>query len=58
MSRLQTMIGILGFVFVLGTGIEEASADCPTFPTGFTCKCSVDDTKWVCAKGEFGGHNT
>ena len=44
------MIGILGFVVVLGTGIENASADCPTFPTGFTCKCNAAETRWVCAK--------
>ena len=50
MSNIQRMIGILGFVVVLGTGIENASADCPTFPTGFTCKCNAAETRWVCAK--------
>ena len=49
MSRLQKMIGILGFVVVLATGIENASADCPTPPSGFDCKCNGDDTRWVCA---------
>ena len=49
MSRLQKMIGILGFVVVLGMGIENASGQCPTPPSGFDCKCNGDDTRWVCA---------
>ena len=50
MSNSQKMIGILGFVVVLGTGIENALAACPTFPTGFTCECNPAETEWVCAK--------
>ena len=50
MSNIQKMIGILGFVVVLGTGIENASAECPTPPTNHDCECNGDDTKWVCAK--------
>ena len=49
MSRLQTIIGILGFVFVLALGTEDAPAQCPTPPSGFDCKCNGDDTQWVCA---------
>ncbi len=58
MSNIQKMIGILGFVVVLVTGIQNASADCPTFPTGFTCKCNGDDTRWVCAAWDAPGEPT
>ncbi len=50
MSTAQRMIGIAGFVFVLGLGVAEASGDCPEYPDGFTCECNDDDTEWVCAK--------
>lgn len=50
MSRLQKMIGILGFVFALGFGPESAVAECPAYPSGFTCECNDDDTEWICAK--------
>ena len=49
MSNIQRMIGILGFVVVLGTGIENASGQCPTPPAGYDCKCNAAETRWVCA---------
>ena len=50
MSRLQNMIGILGFVVVLGMGIEIASGQCPAAPTDYDCECNGDETRWFCAK--------
>ena len=61
MSNIQKMMGILGFVVVLGTGIENASADCPTSPENYTCECNTAETRWVCAKFGAGGvptHNS
>ena len=57
MSMIQKMVGILGFVVVLGTGIQNASAQCPTPPPGHDCKCNGDDTRWVCGDWAVGTPN-
>ena len=49
MSTVQKMVGILGFVVVLGMGIENAWAACPSAPTDYDCKCNAAETRWVCA---------
>ncbi len=50
MSTIERMIGILGFMVVLGTGIENVSGQCPDPPDeDHDCKCNTAETRWVCA---------
>ena len=49
MSRIEKMVGILGFVSVLGMGIENASGQCPDPPDeNHACECNTAETRWVC----------
>ena len=55
MSRQTKIVGTFGIVFSLALGIGEASAQCPTPPSGHDCKCNGDDTRWVCADWSLSG---